>query len=175
MTIQTGYLKTKNGTQLFTTVPYPVGAIYLSVDSTNPGKLFGGTWERIAQGRTLIGEGYSLDSSNTNDFWGELGASENFNAHWQAGSTGGELRHTLTIDELPSHNHNAYFYGYSTWGTMDVSGYVTDWNKMLNLSGATTSMSLVKSSPQLVQNTGNNQPHHNIQPYLVVYMWKRIS
>ncbi len=45
--IQSGYLKTKNGTQLFSTVPYPIGAIYLSVDSTNPSKLFGGTWELI--------------------------------------------------------------------------------------------------------------------------------
>lgn len=46
--IQSGYLKTKNGIQLMTTVPYPIGAIYLSVDNANPSKLFGGTWEQIA-------------------------------------------------------------------------------------------------------------------------------
>ncbi len=59
--IQSGYLKTKNGVQLMTTVPYPIGAIYLSINSTNPTKLFGGTWEQIAQGRTLVG----VDTSNT--------------------------------------------------------------------------------------------------------------
>lgn len=53
--IQSGYLKTKNGVQLMATVPYPIGAIYLSIDSTNPTKLFGGTWKQIAQGRTLVG------------------------------------------------------------------------------------------------------------------------
>ena len=53
--IQSGYLKTKSGVQLMTTVPYPVGAIYLSINNTNPGVLFGGTWEQIAQGRTLVG------------------------------------------------------------------------------------------------------------------------
>lgn len=59
--IQSGYLKTKNGIQLMTTVPYPIGAIYLSVDNTNPSKLFGGTWEQIAKGRTLVG----VDTSDT--------------------------------------------------------------------------------------------------------------
>ena len=59
--IQSGYLKTKNGIQLMTTVPYPIGAIYLSVDNTNPSKLFGGTWEQIAKGRTLVG----VDTNDT--------------------------------------------------------------------------------------------------------------
>lgn len=35
---------------------YPVGSIYMSVNSTNPGELFGGTWEQI-QGRFLLGQG----------------------------------------------------------------------------------------------------------------------
>ena len=32
---------------------YPVGSIYISVNSTNPSSLFGGTWQQIAQGRAL--------------------------------------------------------------------------------------------------------------------------
>lgn len=58
---------------------YPIGSIYMSVSSTSPATLFGGTWERI--------EGCFL-----------LGA----NSTYTAGSTGGEAAHTLTSEELPN-------------------------------------------------------------------------
>lgn len=61
---------------------YPVGAIYMSVNSTYPGLLFGGTWVEI-QGRFLFGR----DGSHA------------------AGSTGGEASHTLTVNEMLSHSH----------------------------------------------------------------------
>ena len=62
---------------------YPIGSIYMNVNSTNPGTLFGGTWEQI-QGRFLLG----MSSS------------------YPAGSQGGEASHTLTTEEMPSHGHN---------------------------------------------------------------------
>lgn len=61
---------------------YPVGSIYMSVNSTSPAILFGGTWEAIG-GRFLLG----ADTT------------------YSAGSTGGEETHTLTINEMPSHSH----------------------------------------------------------------------
>lgn len=61
---------------------YPVGSIYMNVNSTNPGTLFGGTWEQI-QGRFLLG----MSSS------------------YPAGSQGGEETHQLTVSEMPSHQH----------------------------------------------------------------------
>ena len=61
---------------------YPVGSIYMSVNSTNPGTIFGGTWEQI-QDRFLLACG------NT----------------YANGSTGGEATHQLTISEMPSHEH----------------------------------------------------------------------
>lgn len=70
---------------------YPIGSIYLSISAANPETLFGGTWERIAQGQTLVG----VNSSDTD-----------FNA---AGKTGGEKAHILTIPEMPAHNHGINF------------------------------------------------------------------
>ena len=69
---------------------YPIGSIYLSTNSKNPSEIFGGTWERIAKGKTLIG----VDEDDT-----DFNTSE---------KTGGEKEHTLTIDEMPSHSHTLY-------------------------------------------------------------------
>lgn len=63
-------------------VIYPVGSIYMSVNSTNPSVLFGGTWEQIK-------DTFLLATGDT----------------YANGSTGGEATHTLTTDEIPSHLH----------------------------------------------------------------------
>lgn len=65
---------------------YPVGSIYMNVNSTNPGTLFGGTWEQI-QGKFLLG----MSSS------------------YPAGSSGGESTHRLTASEMPNHKHVAFY------------------------------------------------------------------
>ena len=66
---------------------YPIGSIYMSVNSTSPSSLFGGTWERFANGRCLVGVNESdADFSS-------------------AQKNGGEKTHTLTMNEMPSHSH----------------------------------------------------------------------
>ena len=44
----------KNGKSLVDHI-YPVGSIYMSVNNTNPGTLFGGTWEQWGSGRVPVG------------------------------------------------------------------------------------------------------------------------
>lgn len=66
---------------------YPVGSIYLSVSSTNPGTLFGGTWVEWGKGRVIVG----VDAGQT-----EFATVE---------KTGGEKTHKLTTAEMPSHSH----------------------------------------------------------------------
>lgn len=63
-------------------IVYPVGSIYMSVSSTSPATLFGGTWTQI-QDTFLVSAGST----------------------YTAGGTGGSATHTLTTTELPSHNH----------------------------------------------------------------------
>lgn len=65
---------------------YPVGSVYISLASTNPGTYLKGTWEQFAQGRTLVGVGSGSDGSNTQTF--------------DANDTGGEYKHLLTKKEL---------------------------------------------------------------------------
>mgnify|MGYP003124832030 CR=1 FL=1 len=70
---------------------YPVGAIYMSVVSTSPATLFGGTWAALAAGKVLVG----LDASDT-DFD-------------TAEETGGAKTHTLSIAEMPAHTHDVLY------------------------------------------------------------------
>lgn len=65
---------------------YPVGSVYVSLASTNPGTYLKGTWEQFAQGRTLVGVGEGSDGTNTQTF--------------DVDDTGGEYKHLLTKKEL---------------------------------------------------------------------------
>lgn len=58
-------LKNKDNEKMYPHPYYPVGSIYLSVNDTNPSKWFGGTWEQIAKGRTLVGVDTSQTEFNT--------------------------------------------------------------------------------------------------------------
>lgn len=71
-----------NGKTVFDMV-YPVGSVYVSVNSTSPATLFGGTWVQIK-------DKFLLSAGDT----------------YKAGETGGESTHVLTVDEMPRHNHS---------------------------------------------------------------------
>ena len=136
---------------------YPVGSIYISTSSTNPSTIYGGTWERYGQGKTLVGLNESETEFST------------------VNKIGGEKTHTLTVNEMPSHNHD---FRYSTdnavtfynAGVGKDGTYTGD-----NYLGFSNSVSLFASYAVVLSNTGSSQPHNNLQPYITVYMWKRVS
>jgi len=127
---------------------YPVGSIYMNCsNATNPGTLLGfGTWATFGAGRVLVG----IDSSDT-DFDG-------------AEETGGSKTHTLTTAELPSHRHQVGSNDSGT-GTGGAAG-----NMELVRDAGTGNGPAVNSSF-----TGSGDAHNNVQPYIVVYMWKRTA
>lgn len=131
----------KTAAELMLTL-YPVGAVYISANSTSPASLFGGTWESIG-GRFLLGA----------------------DATYAAGSTGGEAKHTLTVNEMPSHIHaiNASY---------DKPGSSSSNNGKL-LAGDNNNGWLLDHAT--VNSSGDGAAHNNMPPYLVVYMWKRVS
>lgn len=109
---------------------YPVGSIYMSVNSTNPSNLFGGTWTQLKD-RFLLGAG----STYTN------------------GSTGGEASHTLTENEMPSHSHGQYVTvasGGSLSANCDYDSYVS--------GKARKSAQNVSTDPTGGGNSHNNMP-----------------
>lgn len=140
---QTGNYYTKEETL---NAIYPIGAIFVSVASTNPGTYLGGTWEAYSQGRVLLGAGEGTDDNQYNP------------GTFSAGDTGGEYRHTLTTTEIPAHSH--------TYNRELSSG--TD-------SGVASARYSGSRSAQNTGSTGGGEAHNNLQPYIVAYIWRRTA
>lgn len=145
---------------------YPVGSIYISTNDKNPSEYIGGTWESYGEGRTIVGAGTGTDSNNVKKVF-------------QINETGGEYQHTLTVNEMPSHNHDYY---------MDVfRDEATRFGSFINTSvdpedatypgwGPTTNFqSGNRSGTFNITSTGGSQAHNNIQPYIVTYIWRRTA
>ena len=122
---------------------YPVGSIYISVSSANPGLTFGGTWSLFGAGKTLVG----VDTGDAD-----------FNA---AEKTGGEKTHTLTIDEMPEHNHEILK---PRWSTN------TGANAVYGSNGTGSGSDYDDRGKQ-----GGGEAHNNMPPYITVFFWKRVS
>ena len=139
---------------------YPVGSIYMNVNSTNPGTLFGGTWEQI-QGRFLLG----MSSS------------------YPAGSQGGEAEHTLKKRELPKFAGSINMRA-NTEDSNNVD-VITDIGANMNLRqndvvwdgilSANSGNSQIKNWQLSFDNAGQGKAHNNMPPYLSVYIWKRTA
>lgn len=121
---------------------YPVGSVYISYNSASPAALFGGSWTQI-QGRFLL----AADST------------------YPAGSTGGEATHTLTVSEMPSHNHtlNASYSSAGSSSSVESKMLAGDDNNGWLWDYSATN------------NTGDGAAHNNMPPYLAVYMWWRTA
>ncbi len=141
---------------------YPVGAVYISVNATSPATLFGGTWAVFGAGRALV----SLDATDTDfDTAEELQGSKTV---------------TLSESNLPSHNHKiAAEHGGGTTSTVLSSGSQTLATRQTNadtdnhdyrLGSTTVAPTLGKTS-----DVGSGTAVNNIQPSIVVYMWKRTA
>ncbi len=100
---------------------YPVGSIYLSMNEEDLSTKFGGEWQLIETGRTLLSAGTTTDElGNTN--------------YYKVGTTGGSSYVTLDISNVPSHSHSipklsgtaansgsGYTLTYNTTGTNNAS------------------------------------------------------
>lgn len=140
---------------------YPVGSIYMSVNSANPGTLFGGTWEQI-KGRFLLGTGDC--EQNTDTTFGEIQMPGQWSA--PAGSTGGEEFHRLSVTEMPAHDHGILSgFGDKNDPAIDSDGFRYEWwggsNRGYNSA--------------FISSTGGGALHNNMPPYFGVYMWKRTA
>lgn len=131
---------------------YPVGSIYMSVNSADPGTLFGGTWQQIK-------DRFLLSAGDT----------------YAAGNTGGSAKATL-----PSHTHTVGSGDYQLWGAKIGEGSTEPGNQISGkekyyaaAKGGSTSNYKWLSS---VDSKGvSDVSQANMPPYLAVYVWQRLS
>ena len=141
---------------------HPIGSIEINVNGVNPSEYIGGTWESYGSGRVLVG----IDTSQTEFDTVEKTGGSKTHAH----TTG---NHTLTIDEMPSHNHS-YIGQPWAFAARDTPG-----NNSIKPSEQNTCMPQTGYSNATggnkAHNHGNTGASSNIQPYITVYIWKRTA
>ena len=124
---------------------HPVGSYYWSDDSTDPGRLFGGTWEEV-----------------TDVFL--FAAARDNQVGYQAGDSGGSKTHTLTVDEMPSHTHRL--------GIDNPNGEQLGGSKLQHLYNPNA---IFYGLDDVIKTAGGGQPHNNMPPYYATYCWRRIA
>lgn len=130
---------------------FPVGSIYLSVLDTNPSKWFGGTWEQIAKGRTLVG----VDTNDTDfDIVKKTGGSKDMQSHSHDIRWGNNNGSGVTISNSGSGSK-----------VLDIPNWSWNYNKA-NSKGSGANIYTN------IEGTGNSG---NLQPYFTCYIWCRTA
>lgn len=178
-----------NGTSIINAIMlavYPVGSIYMSVNNTNPGTLFGGTWVAWGSGQVPVGvKTTDSDFATVEKTGGSKTASTSYTP--KGTNSGGSVgNHTLTTSEMPKHNHPAYIdVNFSAAST----GNINPWKQnLVNPAGGEIGNSEYHNNSVGgggSHNHGFTQPtftgtaatitESTIQPYITCYMWKRTA
>ncbi len=169
---------------------YPVGAIFLSTQSANPATTFGfGTWSRIAEGRTLVGEG--MGAGLTTRTAGTTGGvedaivvdHEHSNIHTHSidhphgngtAQLAGDHSHQFVAQQRES--------GFTSGGGAPDEQSIESTRTTADAGAHTHSVTIPShsgdSGPASNPNTGDtgvDGTDQNMMPYLVVYMWERVA
>lgn len=149
---------------------YPVGSIYISTNSTNPSKLFGGTWERYAAGRMLMGV------ANGNN----------------AGSTGGATKQTINIDykhlhdivnpytgdlifSVAPYNPSSPDHAYTLKPQTPASSEEVEPGKFQYIPITTSSSNKYFTTDVRGETEEATKTINTLPPYITVFMWRRTA
>lgn len=181
---------------------YPVGAIYISANPTNPSLYFGGTWTEV-QGKFLLGRSSGHEAGSTGGAETKTLATENLPAHSHTGASHTHTmkhahgmpkhNHTGTTHEAGAHAHSLHHWlaagtgtgRYAAQGAANTPTYITDTagshthTFMTNAGGADEtyeySGNTGASGSGNTGSTGSGTAFSIMPPFLSVYIWKRTA
>lgn len=134
---------------------YPVGSVYITYNNVNPGTFLGGTWERFGQGRTLVGEGTGNDGSTSMSFTSNSTDGKYKNTHYHVTSFGWDM--------------NAFYAGKPDGAKND------DYNRTSVIPNGYIVSANSSATSQSRLNWTDDRTISNVQPYIVVYFWRRTA
>ena len=141
----------ENNNRYYPNAYYKVGDLFFTTNKENPSIRFGGLWELFGKGKTLV----CVDETDTD-----------FN---EVKKTGGEKKHTLTVDEIAEHSHWGIYGGNTNVERM------AGWGNTSNHTGTINEMTENAWESLYTGKAGGSQPHNNLQPYITCYIWIRIK
>jgi hypothetical protein len=133
---------------------YPVGSVYISFNYVSPASFLGGTWQMFS-GQFLLAATNPSNTGAEGD-WGDRYIVDG------SDKTGGETSHTLTINEMPTHHHTQYVMASIPVGNLRRDFYADTASSQLYPKCDTS-------------DTGGDQAHNILPPYITVYMWVRTA
>ena len=148
---------------------YPVGSIYINAGvSTNPATLFGfGTWVAFGAGRVMVG----LNGSDALfDTLEETGGSKDAIV----------VSHTHTATSTVSDAGHSHFVGSSDSGTnpgttAGLREFVNNFGEGNGPNTSTDTKTTGITVSTTNASTGSSGTNANLQPYIIVAMWKRTA
>ena len=130
---------------------FPVGAVYITYNNNNPGNFIGGTWVQFGQGRVLMGQGTGNDGSTSKSFT-------------FGGDTGGTYKNT--------HNHYTL---YSNDGATFFMSMSSNAPRSRTATKDRASWTLSNTSAVTREDSTYDETIDIVQPYIVVYFWRRTA
>jgi hypothetical protein len=158
--------KSKGKLRQLVDLVYPVGSIYISTASTNPGTLFGGTWEAFAPGRVLIGAGQGDDGTTSMSFT-SLGTYGKYKHQHEPGTLGADWNHFVN--------------GYRMYMDYREINNGTNYpeNKRLYIGSSdlqsVTDRTDNEANASQIGISGKTENTDNIMPSIGVYMFRRTA
>lgn len=134
-------------------IVYPVGAVYISMNLTSPETLFGGTWSRLSGGYLFATAYTSLNTGGSRT-----------HTHTTA-------NHTLTIAEMPKHNHTTNTAGGYGSGSLGNSYFKADSNNPKTAWWWDTNY----TGGDGAHSHGTTGDSSAMPPYITCYVWYRTA